>query len=415
MKRSCISFFLILFLSVGFAQSTDTIKVLFIGNSFTSNNNLPSVFQQLALGANKPVVVASYMPGGISVGDISQGTAAHMNNPIVFNLIRSNNWNYLVLQDNQGRFVNNYGIFPSSSLVIQGHIKIRDSLLYYHPCAKMIWFAGWGPKAGYLPYASTGVGLINKIYDNYRFLLDTAQQVIAPIGPAWERIIANDTTINLWDTDDTHPGIPGTSITADVVYSTVFKSSPIHSTYIMSGITSGVDSVLKNTAFQTVLDSIGFTGLQTITPVIVQNGNTLMINGISNCSWFLNGSFLIANTGTVTITQPGTYAAIVYDATHCEYRTLEYVVSVINAINEHTVNAGGVYVYPNPTTGLISIDFSNEANKIEIVNYSGQSVLTLNKPRTGQMIDVSGFTKGLYFVIVTDSNFKTNAQKLIVE
>ena len=114
-----------------------------------------------------------------------------MNNPLVYDLIRSNDWDYLVLQDNQGRFVDNYGVFPASSLVIEGHIKIRDSLLYYHPCAKMIWFAGWGPKAGFPPYASTGSALIDKIYSNYRFLLDTAGQVIAPIGPAWNRIISN--------------------------------------------------------------------------------------------------------------------------------------------------------------------------------------------------------------------------------
>ena len=33
---------------------------------------------------------------------------------------------YLVLQDNQGRFCLGYGQFPSSSLVIEGHLKIHS-------------------------------------------------------------------------------------------------------------------------------------------------------------------------------------------------------------------------------------------------------------------------------------------------
>ncbi len=397
------------------AQSTDTIRVLFVGNSFTSNNNLPLVFQQLAAGAGRPVVVVAHVPGGVSVGDTAQGTQAHMNNPQVFSLIRSDNWNYLVLQDNQGRFVNNYGVFPGSSKVIEGHIKIRDSLLYYHPCARMLWFAGWGPKAGYLPYASTGTGLIDKIYNNYRYLLDTAGQVIAPIGPAWQRIIANDTTINLWDADDTHPGINGTSLTADVIYATVFKSSPIHSSYVLSGISPAVDSVLKNTGYQTVLDSVGVTGLQTISPVISQNGNTLTVNGYVNCSWYLNGSFLTTNSGTLTMTQPGTYAVVVSDVTHCEFRTFEYTVSVLNAIEDIESRSAQIVVFPNPSDGKFSIESTQELEKIEIVNYLGQTIRVIQKPKQKEMLEIENTVKGIYFIIATDKKGVISRQELVIQ
>lgn len=65
-----------------------------------------------------------------------------MNNPVVYENIRSDKWDYVVLQDNQGRFVLDYAQFPSSSLVIQGHQQIRDSVLKNNPCAKMVWFEG---------------------------------------------------------------------------------------------------------------------------------------------------------------------------------------------------------------------------------------------------------------------------------
>ena len=73
-------------ISKSYAQ--DTTKVLFIGNNFTSSNNLPNLFQQLAQGAGHNVVIASHMPGGISVGDVSQRTSAHMNNPYVYSLMK---------------------------------------------------------------------------------------------------------------------------------------------------------------------------------------------------------------------------------------------------------------------------------------------------------------------------------------
>ncbi len=415
MKRLIISTILLFVFKIAFAQSTDTVKVLFVGNSFTSVNNLPFVFEQLAIGANRPVVVASHMPGGISVGDTVQGTSAHMNNPLVYNLIRSNDWDFLVLQDNQGRFVYDYGLFPASSLVMEGHIKIRDSLLFYHPCAKMVWFAGWGPKAGYLPYASTGVELINRIYNNYKFLLDTAGQFIAPIGPAWERIIVNYPTINLWDADDVHPGLNGTFLTAAVIFSSVFKSSPIQSTYVPASMMSGEDTVLKNTGFQTVIDSLFFTGLDSITPEIVRIGNTLNVSGYLNCNWYLNNIFITATGGILNITQTGVYTAIVSDVNGCEFRTLEYLVSVINSIDESKDNTFQIVISPNPTTGKIILEASKSLNRIQVFNSIGSQEIEILYPNKIETIDLSHLPKGIYYLKLTDSVSQINGKKIIVE
>ncbi len=414
-KSNLIFLSLIIAFKLSWAQTPDTMKVLFIGNSFTSNFNLPTVFSQLAQGSNKPVVVAAHMPGGISVGDISQGTSAHMFNPIVYSLIKNNDWDYLVLQDNQGRFVYNYGIFPATSLVIEGHLKIRDSLLFYHPCAKMIWFAGWGPKTGYPPYASTGSGLIDKIYNNYKFLLDTAGQIIAPIGPAWQRIIANYPSVNLWDTDDVHPGLNGTSLTADVIYSTIFKTTPIQSTYVPFGIPSSIDSLFKNIGFQTVIDSLNFTGLQTITPIINRFGNTLTISGYSVCNWYLNDVFLASNTGTLNIYQTGNYTAIVYDINNCEFRTLAYNVSLINSISDNFNNSIEINVFPNPTIGKITIESLIELKNIQVLDILGQELIVIKKPNNTESLNLSFLHKGIYYIKITDSYSKVKIEKVILE
>ena len=132
-------------------KAQDTIKVLFIGNSYTYVENMPDLFRQIADSAGYKVKTQMFAPGGVSVGDISQGTQAHMNNPLVYENIRSDKWDYVVLQDNQGRFVLDYGQFPSSSLVIQGHLQIRDSVLKNNPLRQNDLVRRLGRKKWYAP------------------------------------------------------------------------------------------------------------------------------------------------------------------------------------------------------------------------------------------------------------------------
>lgn len=395
------------------AQTQDTVKVLFVGNSFTYYNDLPGMFSQLAAGAGKSVIVASHTPGGMSVGDTVQGTSAHMNNPLVYNLIRSNDWDYFVLQDNQGRFVRGYGIFPASSLVIEGHIKLRDSLLFYHPCAKMLWFAGWGPKAGYPPYAYSGTALIDSIYNNYLFLKDTAGQIIAPIGPAWERIVNNYPAINLWDTDDVHPGPLGTSLTADILYSTIFKSNSLNSNYTATGITAGIDSILKQTAFETVSDSINNSGLLIITPTINSNGNILSINGYQSYDWYLNGNYLNSNSGTLTATQNGNYSAIAYDANNCGYLASPYILTGITATNSIYGSTQNIHIYPNPCNSFIKIEATETLKEIQLLTIEGKILFNIDNVQS-TTISTSKLADGIYLIKTTDKNHSKSFHKIIV-
>lgn len=395
-------------------QAQDTTKVLFIGNSFTSQNNLPALFAQLSQGSGKNVVVASHMPGGISVGDISQGTSAHMNNPLVYSLIRSNDWDYLVLQDNQGRFCLGYGQFPSSSLVIEGHIRIRDSLLFYHPCAHMIWYAGFGPKNGYLPYASTGSALIDTIYQNYQFLRDTAGQIIAPIGPAFQRIISGFPSIILWDTDDTHPSLYGSYLIANVIYTTIFKSSPIMSSYNPS-IASSTDSLLKNIAYQTTIDSLNYTGLLNITPAINQVGNTLSVSGFQNCNWFYNGNPYISNNCTINMAQSGNYYAVLTDINNCELKTLEKAYFILNGFENSTVNPNFL-IFPNPADDFFYLnskllDISNHV--LEIYDVMGNLVKSEIIEQNQQKINVEDLSNGLYLLVIKSDTISENLKILI--
>jgi hypothetical protein len=404
---------LFLIIPVFITAQNDTMKVLFVGNSFTYYNDYPAMFKQMAQAVNRPVLIQTHAPGGVSVGDTSQGTMAHMNNPALYALIRSNDWDYLVLQDNQGRFVYDYGVFPASSKVIEGHLKIRDSLLYHNPCAHMLWFAGWGPKSGYPPFSNTGTGLISRIYNNYRYLLDTAGQVIAPIGPAWQRIIANYPGIELWDADDVHPGPKGSFLTASVVFSSIFKSSPMHSSWMPSGFSISEDSILKNTAWQTVSDSMNYTGLNLITPLISMNGNSLSIAGYSSCIWYLNGSFLSSGAVSIPFLQDGEYQAVAMDPDGCEFLSLHQHFLISSALEDPGTEPHHYNIYPNPVQTTLIVETAEFYHEICLLNSSGQVLKLVLNPSKSEIMDLSAFPSGVYFIKLTGKDFSSFVKPII--
>lgn len=381
----------------------DTTKVLFIGNSFTSSNNLPNLFKLLAKDAGHNVVIASHMPGGISVGDVGQGNQAHMNNPYVYSLIKGNDWDYLVLQDNQGRFSHPYGQFADpvfQSRVIEGHLKIRDSLLHYHPCSHMIWFGGFGTKYGVSLGFTSGVEMIDAIYQNYRFLNDSAKEVIAPIGPAFKRVISGHSSINLWGGDDTHPSLDGSFLTSCVIYTTIFKQSPLLSSY-NPGISASNNTLLKTIAYQTTIDSLNFTGLNGITPLISQSNDTLMVNNYQQCSWFYNNAPYSSSNCTAVMNQSGNYSAIVTDNDGCEFRTLDYE-HIATGINIEAYTSDQISIYPNPTEGKfrLNLDRLKSPFAYTITTANGKVIKHQNLNVNTVMIDLSDQPPGLYILQV---------------
>ncbi|MCF8374261.1 MAG: T9SS type A sorting domain-containing protein [Bacteroidales bacterium] len=90
----------------------------------------------------------------------------------------------------------------------------------------------------------------------------------------------------------------------------------------------------------------------------------------------------------------------------------EYVYDYIGV--EETFAAADISIYPNPSTGLITVINENQEDFIlRLFNLYGQ-VIYRNKVISGSQIDFSSFPKGLYFITIENSmgNFK---QKIVLE
>jgi hypothetical protein len=415
-KISILGVFLISVL-IGYAQ--DTTNVLFIGNSFTAANNLTLLFQKLAANANIPVYVGEYSPGGISVGDYSQGTSAHCCNPVVFNLIRSKSWDFVVIQDNQGRFCLNYGVFSSSSNVIGGHLIIQDSVLANNPCANMIWFAGWGFQGPYPPYSTSGAQMIEKIFANYTFLNDTSKQIIAPIGPSWLVSMNNYPSLNLWSADSTHPSLEGSYLTACVLFATIFKQNPSNLTFT-GGINSTDAQNLRNIVFPKVIDSLYVCNLDLFSPGIYLIIDTLFTDtGYSSYNWY-KGDSLVQTTyvNYYKIVSNDIYSVGCVDSNGCERKS--FGKNTMNTSTNNLYNKSEVFVYPVPTDNLLNITFTKTVPyiNINIANIQGQILLSkiIFDIREGNSVSLElvDLPVGIYIMQLSSNNFN-KFSKIIVQ
>ncbi len=70
----------------------DTVKVLFLGSSYFNYNNLPDLFDNLALLSGKDVYVDQYIPGGLYLSD-------HASSSITEAKINEQNWDFVILQE----------------------------------------------------------------------------------------------------------------------------------------------------------------------------------------------------------------------------------------------------------------------------------------------------------------------------
>jgi hypothetical protein len=413
MKKTLLALFSLATLCSQTAKAQAPTRILFIGNSFTAANDLPSIVRDLYTAEGLPIEVRSYAPGGISVGDVAMGTAAHMNNPAVFELIRNMDWTYVVLQDNQGRFALDSARFPSTaaSKVIEGHIKIRDSLHYYHPCAKMVWFSGWG-------FQDEDTSMIDAITTNYRVLNDSAKDVIAPIGPAWKTSILTRPDYTLWSPDGAHPDITGSYLTAAVIYGTT-SGRDVSGNPFNYALPPTDANYLKTIAQKTLVDGeirtkSNLRGIENVS--LGWDGTQLKgMPGFKQYRWYREHKLAaITTTPTYTPAISGNYIMWVQDGDNSWMKSCSKDITVTTtSIDDLDPNKHTITVYPNPANDQVSIkDIPANVSSLQLFSLTGQRVLTVSKDAASMTIDLGGLASGMYLVRFLDA-YNTQAAPAI--
>lgn len=405
---------LVTLLSHSLVGISDSIKVLYLGNSHTFWHQLPQLTANLALANGDTIIFESNTPGGCTLGHPSNG---HLFNSTSRALIDSLNWDYVVLQEHSlfaviDHYKNTF-TYPSA-LALDSLIKEN------YECTRTILQTIWGKKQGgqhcINSYCSIDFDDFSHMQDsltaNYLQIGNTISSIIAPTGVAWQQSIKNGNPIELFDPDESHPSLAGHYLTACVYYAIMFKKSPQGIPYY-GGLTQSDAIYLQQIADLVVFSNPELWNMYPEIPVAEfeysQNDNTIYCIDLStNAESYLwdfgdditdttqNPSHTYTSSGTFLIKQKvGNYC--LYDES---YQTVDII---ITDLNEGDKMLNNVKIYNERNFTNISISWNNIIKKIKVYGIDGTIVYDNNSIHNNLFsFNIENLHKGLYIISIDD-------------
>lgn len=209
---------------------TDTLKVLFIGNSYTYRNNLPEILEGLAASNPTGPRVRTGMAarGGATLLD-------HARDEGTPRTIREGGWDFVVLQA-QSTF--------GSVYLVNGEYRVADPAGFYRGASSLVRAAR---AAGARPLLLEHWRRRDAPRRDHRKIAFSFARLgrelgvgIAPVGSAWEHVAADsDPGDRLYADDGSHPAPAGSYLAAAVLYEVLTGRSPV-------GLPSRVDGAPRD-------------------------------------------------------------------------------------------------------------------------------------------------------------------------
>ncbi len=320
--------------------SQDSISVLFIGNSYTQVNDLPTVFSNLTNSLGDIVTYDSKVNGGYTFQN-------HLADPLTHTKIEARPWDFVVLQGQSQE-----PSFPTSQVnseTLPPAVSLADSIYANNFCSQAVYFMTWGRQNGDLQWDSINTfdKMNERLRNAYVRFSDSAQASTAPVGVAWKYIRDLYPTINLYSPDGSHPSAEGTYLAACTFYASLFRKSPVGASYY-GGLNSITAEILQGAAALCVLDSLETWHLRGKEAISIANF-TLEQNGailtFQNESWrstsylwnFGDGNISNAIDPVYEYLASGTYTVSLIAESECgsDTLTMEVVIDPLS-ISEQT-------------------------------------------------------------------------------
>jgi hypothetical protein len=417
MQKSILSLTLF-FLSIGTFVAQDTLHVLFIGNSYTSVNNLPQLVQNLSTSAGKTLNIDSNMPGGFPL-------SSHLNDATTFSKISQGNWDYVILQEqSQIPTIDYYrynDMYPAMT-------DLKSVIEQYNPCAKIITYMTWGRRFGGQQCDPSGT-YCSPVFANFNHMQDSLTSAYleiseqlniqcAPVGFTWQNIL-NDTTLVLHSGDNSHPNIDGSYVAALTIFSSIWKQSSFGLTYT-AGLSSQLAQYYQTKSDNTIFNSTNDWNLLINNPSAnfseSISGNTATftnssssINSTLNYYWdFGDGNTSSVQNPSHTYATNGTYTVTLI-ASNCIFSdTITNTIQIGTNSMEENTNANFEF-YPNPATHQITINVEKQllGSVYIIYDNTGKAILTGKILSEQSVIDLVDLSKGIYLLSIGENLDRT--------
>lgn len=234
----------------------DTLRMLFIGNSYTYYHTYPAIFKEIAWHEGHYADCNIFISGGYTM-------KAHLANPHSMEQVDKGGYDYVMLQD-QSILPTLNGTADDAGSAMQMTkmiIRVRES----SPAAKVLLEITWGRKFG-----NNNFGKYEKYIEKYPHFYssyDAMQQrlidvitaeathndaMVTPVGYAWQIVMHERPEINLYHKDNHHQSYAGSYLAAAVAYLTVYKQ-PFGSAPANCKLNPEIAAYLRSVAERVVL------------------------------------------------------------------------------------------------------------------------------------------------------------------
>ncbi len=221
------------------------VRVLFIGNSYTAANNLSALVTDLAVsaGLSPSLFTSAITAGGARLSD-------HLANTTTVTEIQTGSWDFVVLQGQSVEALYDPAGFHAGAAGLSTEITNAG--------AQVLFFETWARAAGHAVYAETWSGgtptaMQTGLRDAYQLAATNAGGQMAPVGDAWEQVLAQHPSMVLHTSDGSHPSIHGSYLAACVFYLALTGGALADTNAVPTAISTADASILHQAAEQAVL------------------------------------------------------------------------------------------------------------------------------------------------------------------
>ena len=398
MKNIFPVLFVLFFANAVYAQ--ETIRVFFVGNSYTAYNSLPQLIADVAQSAGDTLIFASNLMGGATL-------QSHATNANTLEPIEVGSWDFVVLQAQSQE--PSFPIVQVQANTFPYATALNDSIEKYQPCGETMFYMTWGRENGdanncpFFPPLCTYEGMDSMLRMRYEMMGNDNDAVLSPVGAVWRYIRENHPMIDLYANDGSHPSTKGSYAAACTFYAAMFRKDPTAITFDFS-LNAADALAIRNAAKVMVYDSLMTWNIGTYDLTAdfifttVDSADFTFINMSSNADsyyWdFGDGNTSMLENPTHSFSNNATYT-VSFSAIKCgdtitvSQNITAYVVNTKPLLNENFFRLS-----PNPTNGIFYVDSDIADFNIEVYNQYGQVVLETKS----RQIDISNQPKGIYYV-----------------
>lgn len=181
-----------------------TLRILFVGNSYTSVNDLPKLVATLCRAADRKISVTRALRGGATLQQHADAEASRKIGQQPFDIVVMQEQSQLPL------------LMPQQ--MHEASRKLHAQIIAENPQTRIVFYQTWARRDR--PEDQAGISLA------YRQIATELKAEVAPVGDAWALALAAGPQRKLHMADGSHPNAAGSYLAACVLTAVILQRNP---------------------------------------------------------------------------------------------------------------------------------------------------------------------------------------------